>query len=106
MFLDCRTLFETQLLQVKTTWTREESRQIETNEQHERESSRRTWTNYETFVRVMVATSNNMQVAAKTPEEKAKARAKTSLEPQFVFHGHRAQVFAANFLQVPSVQVR
>ena len=106
MFLDCRTPYMTSLPLAKTAQTREESRQIETNEQHERESSRRTWTSYEAFVKVRVATSNNMQVAAKTPEERAKARARISLELQFVFHGHRAQVFAANFLQALGVQVR
>ena len=70
-------------------------------------ASRRTWTSYEAFVKVMSGhRATTCEVAAKTPEERAKARARISLELQFVFHGHRAQVFAANFLQALSVQVR
>ena len=84
----------------------EESRQIETKELHERESIRRTWMNSETFVKDMVDTDNSIRAEVKTLEERAKAKARTNLEPQFVFRGHRALAFVENSLQVLSAQVR
>ena len=104
-FQGYRTPLETQLHQDKTVGIRDESKQTETNAQHERESFKRTWMNFETSGRVKAATSS-LQVAAKMAEERAKARARTSLELQSAFHGHQALACAENFLQELSVRVR